>query len=90
MLLPFLWPVQVLDISRTGVLLESPRSPALGSRGTLQLTLAGAALTAEVEVRRVSPASTDMTDMDGCFQVAVGFVAISPEARQVIERCTNV
>ena len=87
MLLPFLWPVQVLDISRTGVLLESPRCPALGSRGTLQLTLAGAALTAEVEVRRVSPASTDM---DGCFHVAVGFVAISPEARQVIERCTNV
>lgn len=73
--------VRVVDISPGGVLLESPRPAAIGTRGRLSLTLGGAPLAAEVEIRRVS----ESPDRDG-FRIGAMFIAITPAQRDTIAR----
>lgn len=71
--------VRVLDLSAAGVLLHTLSPPELGSRAKLRLSLGGEPLAAEVEVRRVSPAS-------GGYRVGARFVAITPTHRRLIEQ----
>jgi hypothetical protein len=74
--------VRVLDLSATGVLLQSRESVDVNSKATLRLSVAGAPFAAEVEIMRVAAAPRLA---DG-FRVAAQFLAITPKHRQLIER----
>jgi hypothetical protein len=73
--------VRVVDISVGGVLLASPRSAPIGTKGRLSLTIGGNPLAAEVEIRRV----VEMPDRAG-FRIGAMFLAITPAQRDTIER----
>src|SRR5207237_8721527 len=75
--------VQVLDISASGVLLQSSRLFKVGTRGCLRLTVSGAPFSADVEVRR------SMAAGDAGYRLGAMFVGISPEDRHIIERFIN-
>jgi len=85
-MLPAAENVQVLDISVIGVLLHSSRRVALGTRGSLRLNLAGAPFSAEVEIRRVSPAGINPGDSGSGYRIGATFIGITPDHRQLIER----
>jgi hypothetical protein len=74
--------VRVLDLSATGVLLQSRESVDVNSRGTLRLSVAGDPFAAEVAVMRVAAAPKPA---DG-FRVAAQFLDVTPKHRQLIER----
>lgn len=76
--------VRLLDISVSGVLLESSRSVDLGSRGTLRLNFAGLPLSAEIEIERAALARTPFGAES--FSIGATFVALSRENQRVIER----
>ena len=81
--LPLSTLVQVLDISLAGVLLESPYTVQVGTRGRLRLTLGDTSVVTEVEIRRITARA------DKGYHVAAMFVTLSAEQRQLIERFTN-
>ena len=74
--------VRVLDISTAGVLFQAPSPLSLGTRGRLRLSVGGAPLLAEIEVRRVSVAP----DLSPGYRIGAKFVAMTPKHRQLIER----
>jgi PilZ domain len=82
--LPVAISVQVLDISPSGVLLQSSQPAKMGSRGRLRMTIGGMPLSAEVEVRRVSPGVGNVG-----HRIGVMFVDPSTEQQQMIERFTQ-
>ena len=92
--LPFAVSVQVIDISVAGVLMESSRPVAVGTRGSLRLNVGGTPFSAEVEaelnrrsgVRRVSEATSGKGLK---YRIGASFTSMNPEHRQVIERFTN-
>jgi hypothetical protein len=75
--------VQVLDISATGVLLQSSRLFDVGTRGCLRLNVSGSPFSADVEVRRSAAIG------DAGYRLGAMFVGISPEDRHIIERFIN-
>ena len=79
--------VQVLDISVTGVLLQSSRSIEPGTRGSLKLNFGGTPFSADVEIRRA--VSVTVGGSSPSYRVGASFVAITPEHRQLIERFAN-
>jgi len=83
--LPANMSVRVLDISTSGVLLQSPRLLNPGSRGSLRFTLAGAAFLADIQVRRVSSGS----DAESGYRIGAIFTGMTLEHRQLIERFIN-
>jgi len=85
--LPFPMTVRVLDISLSGVLLQSAHPVGPGARGSLRLNLDGVPFTADVEVQRVSPAP-DETSLEP-FRIGARFVAATREQQQIIERFIN-
>lgn len=74
--------VRVLDISVSGVLLQSSRAVQVGERGALRLSLGGQPFTADVEVQRVTAPSGSSTG----YRLALAFVTVTPEHSQLIER----
>jgi len=74
--------VRVLDISTAGVLLQAPRQVMPGARGSLRFALAGAPFSADIQVRRVSPAS----ETGSWYHIGATFVGMTLEHRQLIER----
>ncbi|HEU5254490.1 MAG TPA: PilZ domain-containing protein [Vicinamibacterales bacterium] len=56
--MPIVASVQVIDISRTGVLLAADRTFAPGDRGRLCVDINGSSLKAAIQVRRVASSST--------------------------------
>jgi hypothetical protein len=84
--LPFAVSVQVIDISVAGVLMESSRPVAVGTRGSLRLNVGGTPFSAEVEVRRVSEATSGKGVK---YRIGASFTSMNPEHRHVIERFTN-
>jgi hypothetical protein len=56
--MPLVVSVQVMDISRAGVLLAADCSLTPGSQGTLCLDINGSAFTADIQVQRVAGART--------------------------------
>ena len=82
--LPVAASVQILDISLSGVLVESSQPTRQGARGHLRVDLGGAPLSADVEVRRVS--SAEGTDR---YRIGASFVNLSPEQQQLIGRFTT-
>jgi hypothetical protein len=79
-------PVQVLDISVAGVLLQSSRVVDVGSEGALRLTVEGQVIAADLAVTRVLPVEVGPNRR---FQIGARFVTITPEHRQAIERLTQ-
>jgi hypothetical protein len=85
--LPVSMTVRVLDISLSGVLLQSAHPVERGARGSLRLTLDGVPFTADVEVQRVAPAP-DGTGPDA-YRIGARFVSTGRDHQQVIERFIN-
>jgi hypothetical protein len=83
-LLPMTIPVQVVDISVVGVLLHCSQPLEPGTKASLRMNLWGFPFSADVEVRRVTPAPAD--GLTGGYRIGGMFVAITPEHRQLIER----
>lgn len=81
-LVPSAVSVQILDISRGGVLLRSTHGVRLASTGKLTTMLKGQPFTAEVEVRRVEPVQGG-----GC-RIGARFIGISTEHKRVLEDFT--
>jgi hypothetical protein len=76
--------VRLVDISLSGVLLESTHPVELGTRGTLRFNFGGAPFSADVEVQRL----TDLAPLPARPRFAIGaaFVALSQQDQRVIER----
>jgi hypothetical protein len=74
--------VQILDISRAGVLLQCSGPVQIGDRGALRLSLGGQPFTADVEVQRVTSGVTRGQN----YRVGVAFLGFTPEHAQLIER----
>ncbi|MEO8680691.1 MAG: PilZ domain-containing protein [Vicinamibacterales bacterium] len=80
--------VRLVDISLSGVLLESSHPVELGVTGTLRLNFSGVPFSADVRVERVSPilASTGKA----VFSIAATFVALNRQGQDVIERFADL
>lgn len=79
-------PVQVLDMSIAGVLLQASRPITVGTHGRLRLSLSGRSFATEVATTRLSPVD-DGAESD--YRIGATFTAISPNDRETIERFTN-
>ena len=75
--------VRVLDISVAGVLLHSSEAIDAGTTGNLRLHLDGSAFRADVQVQRVAAAPPGTAG----YRLGATFVGLSPDLRQLIERC---
>jgi hypothetical protein len=73
--------VKVLDISVSGVLVESSTSVPLGTRGGLRLNLGGTPITLEVQIQRV-----DRETPGSACRLGAKFLSLDPAQRQLIER----
>lgn len=82
--LAFPVPVRLLDISLSGVLLESTHPVELGTRGTLRFSFAGEPFTADVKVERLTPQAPAAGG--ACFSIGATFVTLSRQDQRVIER----
>ena len=82
--LAFPVPVRLIDISLSGVLLESTHPVELGNRGTLRFNFGGSPFSAAVEVQRL----TDLSHLSSPprFTIGATFVALSQQDQRVIER----
>lgn len=76
--------VRLVDISVSGVLMESSHPVELGTCGTLRLNFSGVPFSAEVKVERVSPISGRAGPAQ--FSVGAAFTGLSRQSRDVIER----
>ena len=79
-------PVQVLDMSIAGVLLQASRPINVGTQGRLRLSLSGRSFTTDVATTRLAPVD-DNPDSD--YRIGATFTAISPGDRETIERFTS-
>jgi len=77
--------VRVMDISVTGVLLQSSRALERGTRASLRLNMGGSPFAADIEIQRVSAEAAG----EARYHLGATFVAISEEDRQLIERFTS-
>ena len=74
--------VRILDLSASGVLLQSRDAVDVNSKAVLRLSVAGSPFAAEIAVTRVAEAPRSA---DG-FRIAAQFLEITPKHRQLIER----
>lgn len=74
--------VRVLDISVSGILLESPNCVDPGSRGRLRLSLDGTLASFDVQIERVDPESGPATG----YRIGARFVGLDLAQQQLIER----
>lgn len=76
--------VRLLDISLSGVLLESSHPVEPGTRGTLRFNFGGVPFSADVKVERQSSART--ASGSDTYSIGASFVALSRQDQRVIER----
>lgn len=76
--------VRLLDISLSGVLLESTHPVELGTQGTLRFNFGGVPFSADVKVERQSSART--ASGGDSYSIGATFVALSRQDQRVIER----
>ena len=76
-------PVRVLDISPSGVLLESKAELLIGDRAELSVTVADRSFSLVIEVRHVSEESNPRNGMR--YKAGAAFVVTSAEERSLIE-----
>ncbi len=78
-------PVQVLDISLSGVLLASKTELTVGDRAELRATVGERSVAAIIEIRRVS-AETSVTRGGTKYRAGAVFAPMSAEQRVVLEQ----
>lgn len=83
--LAFPVPVRLVDISLSGVLLESTHPVELGTRGTLRFNFAGVPFSADIEVQRLADVAPRPSPRPR-FEIGAAFVALSRQDQRVIER----
>lgn len=76
--------VRLVDISLSGVLLESTHPVVLGTKGTLRFNFGGEPFSADVEVQRLSDLATPPARPR--YAIGAAFVALSRQDQRVIER----
>lgn len=81
-LLPFASSVRIVDISESGVLVESSHSVREGVRGRLRIDVNGRPFTADVQIRRVAMAARNR------YHIGASFIDLSPEHATTIARLT--
>jgi PilZ domain-containing protein len=79
--LPAMINAQVLDITPGGALLRTTRPVDVGTRGVFRLNLGGETFTAQMQVRRVTPARGSLG-----FLLGTTFVNVSAADEQLLER----
>src|SRR5688500_6652260 len=84
--LPVPVPVQVVDISATGVLLQATHPVEVGTRGLLRLNLDGVPLQVEVDVQRLAPSTTGRDPM---YQIGARIVGMTAEQQRLIDAFTS-
>ena len=82
-LLPFATSVQILDISRGGVLLQSSHGARLSGTGQLTTTLKGQPFKAELEVRRVESLPA------GGYRIGAKFTHVDGDYRRLLDDFTH-
>lgn len=78
--------VEVLDISVTGVFMQSSRPLQAGAKGALRLFLDGEPLSSDVVIVRVAAVEQDSTTTHWS---GAKFTDIAPHYRRMIERFTR-
>ena len=73
--MPIVASVEVIDISRAGVLLATDCSFTLGDTGTLCVDINGRSLKAAIQVQRIAPARTGSHR----HEVGASFLTAGPE-----------
>ena len=81
-------PVRVLDVSRSGVLLESKGELRVGDRAELKAAIGDRSLSLVIEVRHVSLESTPRAGMR--YKAGAVFIEPSSEQRRMIDRLLGV
>ena len=74
--------VTVLDISISGILVESPNRVDPGSRGRLRLSLDGTPVSFDVQIERVSPES----GAPAGYRIGARFIGLDVAQRHLLER----
>jgi PilZ domain len=82
--LPISLSVRLLDISLTGVLVQSSQTAKEGSRGRLRLDLAGQPFAADVEVRRIAQGAGGQG-----YKIGARFVDLTDDQRHILEGFTR-
>ena len=77
-------PVQVVDISKGGVLIQTDKPVEVGAQGTLHLMLGESSFTAAVTIRHVS--LVEVGHRKGSYRVGAAFIGLTTESRQAIEQ----
>ena len=77
-------PVQVLEMSRSGVLLESKAEMRVGDRAELSVTVSGRSLSLGIEVRHVSVGPSRHRGL--VYKAGAALVLASAEERSVLEQ----
>ena len=80
-------PVRLLDISVSGVMLESAHPVEIGTGGTLRFDFAGEPFSAEVQVERLSAIAPSSKSERS--SIGAAFVALSEQDQRVIERFSD-
>lgn len=84
--LAFPLPARLLDISLSGVLIETTHAVELGTHGTLRFNFGGEPFSAAVTVARVDRAARGGIDR---FAIGAAFIRLSRQEQHVIERFAN-
>jgi len=82
--LPISLSVRLLDISLSGVLVQSGQNAKQGSHGRLRLDLAGRPFAADVEVRRIAQGAGGQG-----YKIGARFLDLTEEQRQILEGFTR-
>lgn len=80
--------VQVVDVSRDGVLLQTDKPFEVGSHCTLRLMLGGTPFTAAVAIRHVSVISADRRSCS--YRVGAAFLGLTTDSRRAIEQWVSL
>ena len=82
--LPISLSVRLLDISLTGVMVQTSQAAKEGARGRLRLDLAGQPFAAEVEVRRIAPGPGGQG-----YKIGARFLDLTDDQQIIIEGFTR-
>jgi PilZ domain len=83
-IVPVVLPVQVLDISSSGVLLTADCALHPGRGGMLCLDMNGEPFRGEIQVQRMASAARPDS-----YEMGASFLSLSPEYRHILRRITQ-